>query len=185
VSTAGTEPTTAPPGDPVRAALDDPLVQRELMAHALARLGKLLIDRPRTARQHMAEEATQEAMKRALARKDTYDPTRATPAGWVHGILDLVLTEHCRALSKRPVQPAADPAGWDGVIARFVHDSGLDELLAALSDEHRRLVSMHYLDQMSHTEIATVLGISPGASRTRLNRAMCALRSLAEKGGGR
>jgi RNA polymerase sigma factor (sigma-70 family) len=183
---ARTQPTTAPPDCPVRAALDDPALRDELRCHALVRLTILLANRPRAARLQLLDDAIQETAKRALSRVATYSATQATPAGWIHGILNNVLSEQCRASRKLPVQLASDPDGWESLAARFNEaPKVLAELLAGLPDEQRRIITMHHIDGLSHEEIAAELRISVGASRVRLNRAMAALKQLAEKGGGR
>lgn len=180
-------PPIAPPDDPVRRAAEDPETRAGLLAHACARLGHLLGDRPAIARKELAEEAVQEVLRRALTRSAGYDPARATPIGWLHGFLNHVLSEQCREVRKQPAQPDADPAVWDALEARLAGDApDLTDLLDALPADQRHIVSIHHLDGMSHREIADRLGISEAASRVRLARAMNALRQLAaRKEGGR
>lgn len=180
--------TRSPPGcpeHPVRAALDDAEVRAGLLRHAAARLGLWLSDRPARSRMDAAEEAVQEGMNRALARSASFDPAQSTAAAWLHGVLERVLHEQCRAIRKQPAQPAADPAAWNGLEARLAGEpAALAELLAVLPDDQRRLVTMFHLDEKSHEEIAAELGISVGNSRVRLARALAALRDHLAKGGG-
>jgi RNA polymerase sigma-70 factor (ECF subfamily) len=125
----------------------------------------------------------QEASKRAWERRAEFDPNRSV-AAWLHGILELVLYEHCRTLRKQPAQPAANPAAWDALAERLANDAGgLSELLDALPDNQRQIVTMHHLDGLSHEQIAAKLNISVGNSRIRLARAMGELKRLAAKGG--
>jgi RNA polymerase sigma-70 factor (ECF subfamily) len=168
----------------VRAALEDAVVREELLRHAVARLGVLLADRPAALRRDTAAEATQEVSKRALERLMDFDPNKATPAGWLHGILNLVLHECCRNLRKQPVQPTADPGAWDELAVRMSKPDGLAELarlLDKLPEDQRQIVTLHHLEQLPHEQIAEGLGISVGNSRLRLARAMSALRELAAK----
>src|SRR5687768_7557818 len=95
MSSALSPPTGAPPDDPVRRATDDPQVRAELAAHAAARLLVLLADRVGDSRADVVEEAVQEALRRAIARAGGYRPEMGTPAGWLHGILNHVLSEKC------------------------------------------------------------------------------------------
>lgn len=185
---AGTQQPGAPPIHPVRAALEDPAIREELLRHALARLGVLLADRPAAIRRDTANEAAQEVSRRALERLSDFDPDKATAAGWLHGILNLVLHECCRTLRKQPVQPAADPGAWDELAARMSNPDGLAELtqlLGQLPDDQRQIVTLHHLEQIPHEQIASRLGISVGNSRLRLARAMSALRDLAAEEVGR
>ncbi|MEU5344122.1 sigma-70 region 4 domain-containing protein [Streptomyces sp. NPDC020766] len=66
--------------------------------------------------------------------------------------------------------PAADPYG-----ARE-GDDGLTAALAQASDTDRELLLLAYWDDLSRSDIATVLGISVGAVDTRLHRARQRLR---------
>lgn len=183
MSSALSPPTGTPADGPVGRAATDPGVVAELTSHAAARL---LARRP-----ELVADAVQETLKRAVARTADYDPRRGTPAGWLHGILNRVLAEQARAARRQPAQPAADPATWAALAARLDSDADevrreLGDLLAGLEPDHREIVTLHHLDELSHADIAAKLGISPAASRTRLARAMNALRGLAaRKEGGR
>lgn len=192
MSSALSPPTGAPPDDPVRRVANDPQVLADLRAHAGARLLVLLSDRSAGTRRDFVAEVVQIALERALARACEYSPDRGTPAGWLHGFLSRVLSEQCRIARKQPAQPAADPASWDALAARLDSAASdearreLGELLADLTPDHRQIITLHHLDEMSHADIAAHLGISPAASRTRLARAMIELRDLAaRKEGGR
>lgn len=192
MSSAFSPPTGAPPDDPVHRAAADPRIREELKTHVAARLLVLLAGRAGGSRPDLVEEVVQEALKRAVALADGYRPDLGTPAGWLHGILNHVLSEQCRAIRKQPAQPPADPAAWEAVTARLDPAAAdearheLDELLAGLEPRHREIITFHHLDEMSHADIAARLGITPVASRTRLARAMIGLRELvARKEGGR
>jgi len=54
----------------------------------------------------------------------------------------------------------------------------LDEGLAALSEKERSLVALRFFERKSHSEIATVLGLSEDASKKRLSRAVERLRKF-------
>ena len=84
-------PAAAPPTDPVRAALDDPAIRENLLAQALALLGLRLMGQPRTKLLDIAQDAVQETCTRATQKQTDYDPNKASVAGWMHGILSLVL----------------------------------------------------------------------------------------------
>jgi RNA polymerase sigma-70 factor (ECF subfamily) len=182
---AGTEPAAALPIDPVRAALDDPDVRTKLLHHAVARLTLWLADRRQSVGDE-AGEAVQEACKRAVERAAEFDPARSRVAAWLHGILNNVLHEHCRAIHKAPQQPEASPAEWENLAAPMMDDdpARLDRLLEGIREDDRQIVTMHHLDGLSHDEIATAMKISVGTSRIRMYRAMTELKKLAAKEGG-
>ena len=57
MTVAVTQPVAAPPGDPVRMALDNPELRASLVNHALAVVGRYLAGRPATDRADKAKEA--------------------------------------------------------------------------------------------------------------------------------
>jgi RNA polymerase sigma-70 factor, ECF subfamily len=57
------------------------------------------------------------------------------------------------------------------------------EALARLPDRAREILVMRHLEEMSAAEIAAILGISEGAVRVRLLRALTRLRGLLDTGG--
>jgi RNA polymerase sigma-70 factor (ECF subfamily) len=173
----------APPTQ-VRTALNQGAILEDLNRHARARLVVLLGDRPEAVRVEVAADAVQETGRRALGLQESFDPSQASVAAWLHGILEYVLHEQCRALRKQPAQPSADPGAWDGITARLSVPDDSPELatfLGNLPDEQRRIVVMHHLEGMTHEQIGNVLGISAGNSRVRLARAMIELKRLAPK----
>lgn len=182
MTTAGRPRPADPPTLPVRAALERPDVVEKLRRHAEACLAVLLRDRPKDVRGDAARDAVQEACRRGLAREADYRPCRAGVPAWLHGILEHVLSEQCRALRKLPLQPALQPEQWDALEARLAapdHEAALRPLLARLAEADRAIVTMHHIDGMGHEQIAAALGITPGCSRVRLARAMAALRMAA------
>lgn len=76
----------------------------------------------------------------------------------------------------------ADPAQNDP--ARIVQQNETVELLlkmiARLSEEHRIVLVLRDIEQMSYTQIADVLQLEPGTVKSRLSRARVALRELLE-----
>ena len=184
MTSAGSLRPAAPPDPAVLAALADPDVLDGLRRHAVARLGVLLRDRPAAVRADAAAEAVQKTGHRALGRAGTFDPRQATAAAWLHGVLNLVLHEHCRELRKQPAQASVDPAAWDGLEARVSAPDrlpALRALVARLPRKQREIVTLHHLDGLPHEQIAAALGTTVGNSRVKLARAMTELKRLAKE----
>jgi RNA polymerase sigma-70 factor (ECF subfamily) len=177
-------PVGASPVDLIAGAASDPAVRADLRLHARARLGRYLPGRPATVREQLIEDAVQEALRRAINRRADYDPARSTPTGWLNGFLDKVLSEECRKVRRAPAQPP-DPDDWDPLDRRVGDPAELRELLERISPEAREIVIQHHLEGRGHAEIAGRLGISEGASRVRLARAMNELKRAAAKEAGR
>jgi RNA polymerase sigma-70 factor (ECF subfamily) len=185
--TAGaTQPHVAVPADPVQAALDDPDVRSGLLVHARATLGQWLSHRPAAVRAEAAADAVQDAQLRALQKRHDYDPAVGSVRGWLHGIMNNVLSETARSLGRQPAQAPEDSAAWEQHAADRGPPSEGDqdrlaatEYLARLPAEQQQIVRLRYYDGLSHDEIATRLGISPVNARVRLCRALSVLKALA------
>jgi RNA polymerase sigma-70 factor (ECF subfamily) len=54
------------------------------------------------------------------------------------------------------------------------------DAIARLNEEHRTVLVLRDIEQMSYTQIAEVLEIEPGTVKSRLSRARTALRELLE-----
>lgn len=183
---ATSPPPTAPPDDPVGRALADPAVLGELLGHALAILDRWLADKPRAVRRDEAEETVQNTCAVALRRQADYDPAAGTVAGWAHGILVRVAYSQARAVRRQAGQPA-DPARWELLAADMrapaadAADASLDipVYLARLTSDQRALLDMRYRDGLALDQMAVRLGISPGAVRVRMCRALAAARDAA------
>lgn len=93
---------------------------------------------------------------------------------WLYGIAHNVVRTHLR--STTPRRPIADTDGvdWDAVDARIDASAVARELqmaLNGLSDVERDLLLLVAWEQLTVTEAATALGITPTAARSRLHRA--------------
>ena len=69
-------------------------------------------------------------------------------------------------------------AGIMEQVERFSRRARLDDALSRLPESQRDVVLLRVVEGLSHDEIASAIGISPGASRVRFNRALDALRAL-------
>lgn len=127
----------------------------------------------------LARDAVQDALIRAwrdlpgLRDPDKFD-------AWLHRLLMNACLDLARRRRRRPIEveigPLDQPAAA-GDAARHLADRDLVErALARLDPEHRALVVMHYYLGYPLPEAATSLGISLPAAKSRLHRAMGALR---------
>lgn len=126
-----------------------------------------------------AEDAVQEAICAAFARRDTLrDPARFRP--WVLRILVNQCYDICR--KRRPTVDLSDvadylPAAGEDPTERVT----LWQAVLSLSDDLRAAVTLFYYDGLSIREISGVLGISEAAVKTRLSRARARLRQLLDE----
>ena len=178
------------PDELVPAALRDPDVQQGLLDHARAVLKRWLADRPAIIRSESVEEAVQNTHLRALQKRQAYDSNAGSVSGWLHGLMNNVLRETIRSLCKMPAQEPEDKAAWERLAIDLTPSAveSVSERLAAadylarLTPEQRELLRLRFEEDLSHEEISTRLGISPGNARVRLSRALTALKVIAGVG---
>lgn len=189
---AATPLAAPPPNDPVKAALDDSEVRTGLLDHARAVLGRRLAGRPAAIRSDASAEAVQETQLRALQKRHEYNPAVGAVRGWLHGILNKVLSETIRSICVLPAQAAADHAAWErlgtdlrpGAAQSVPNWLAGDDYLMRLPAKHRQILQLRYYEDLSHREIGARLGISPNAARVRLCRALAAVKIIAGVGAG-
>jgi len=125
-----------------------------------------------------ADDVVQEALLRAyLGLSQLRDAERF--GSWLCGIAVNVAKMRLRA--RRLEVRAAAGAGSERADGGAADDRELlglvQEAVASLPDGQRQVVLMHYVDDLSCAEIASLLGRSPGAVRVRLHRARAQLRA--------
>ena len=120
----------------------------------------------------LADEAVDEAMARAWEHWPKVGQYEQ-PAGWVYRVAFNWATSWRRKMARRPTRPvgALDRGTEDRVV-----DVDLEAGLASLRLEDRRLIVLRYYLEFTPTEIAETLGVPAGTVRSRLSRAMSALR---------
>ena len=163
-----TPPTTAPPADPVRAALGDPATLDNLVRMATSR-------HPGNAT--LIDDVVQETCARALAKFAAYDPAQGSVFAWLTGFLRNVYREQLRKDRRLPLRPDLDlaevapsRAGPDETAAerREMYEVCIERLTPG---EQEVLRLAHTLG-LRGDEIAARLGITRPAARQRLSRAM-------------
>lgn len=103
-----------------------------------------------------------------------------------------ILRNHCRDLLRvsRPAQDAwseevVDPAVWDEPAAPLALEReelahAVRAALGTISPEHRRILVLKEMEEMSYAEIAEAMQIPPGTVASRLYHARAALKKALE-----
>ena len=136
-----------------------------------------------------AEDAVSETFEVALRRAHSYRPLRATALPWLLGIATNVLRRFARqeeamlrAYARTGIDPAVE-AGDTLSVERLGVQRELAGALAALRAEHREVLLLHALGELSNAEIAAALDVPEGTVKAWLHRArMAAASHLAAAG---
>lgn len=124
------------------------------------------------------EDMVQETLLAVHIKRATWDSSQSFTA-WAHAVARYKLIDHWRRRKIRQTLPIEDHAEF---LAAEEHDPGvgleLDRALASLPDRQRILVSDVKLAGLSLAEAGARAGISEGAAKVALHRA---LKSLAER----
>jgi RNA polymerase sigma-70 factor (ECF subfamily) len=135
-----------------------------------------------------AEEVTQEVFVKVISRAHQYDG-RAEVASWLFAIA----ANACRDRRRRdrratiiPLEGVPEPAARGEGVERRLMDREKREAvrgaLALLSEEQREALVLARYHGLPYAEIASVLGISVGAVKTRIFRAVETLKSRFSEG---
>ena len=127
----------------------------------------------------LARDAVQNALVRAWRDlPGLRDPDRFD--AWLHRLLVNSCLDEARRRRRRPIeveiQPIDDPADGTDDVRHLADRDLVERALARLDPEHRALVVLHYYLGYPLPEAASSLGISLPAAKSRLHRAMLALR---------
>lgn len=130
-----------------------------------------------------AEEVAADTYAQAWSTAASFDPARANALGW------LLMICRSRAIDRRRqrraptvdlaeiAEPPADDSSPEELLSLLQEGSLVRAALGALSPERRRLVTMAFLQDMSHQEIADATGLPLGTVKSHLRRALTDLRA--------
>jgi RNA polymerase sigma-70 factor (ECF subfamily) len=126
----------------------------------------------------LARDAVQEALIRAWRDlPGLRDPERFD--AWLHRLIVNAAIDEARRRRRRVIEVSLTPIDVQSTrdeIGLLVDRDELDRVLGELTPEHRALVVLHYYLGTPLPEAAASLGISLGAAKSRLHRAVGSLR---------
>ncbi|HQN51413.1 MAG TPA: sigma-70 family RNA polymerase sigma factor [Phenylobacterium sp.] len=129
------------------------------------------------------EDLVQETLLAVHRRRMTYDPAQPFTA-WAHAIAKYKLIDHWRRNRSRRHEPLDDLADFLAAPETEAPETrgDLDRVLAHLPDRQQKLVRDVKLQGLSLAEAGARAGISEGAAKVALHRALKALTEFALKG---
>jgi len=136
-----------------------------------------------------AADIVHDAWVRAVESLDRFEH-RSTLRTWLTGILVNCHRERERERARRrdaldddvSIDDVIDPAQACPLDGSRVDRIDLDAAIAALPPRFRQVLVLHDIEGFTHEEIAEMLGLVPGTSKSQLARARCRLRALLETG---
>lgn len=121
-----------------------------------------------------AEDVVQEALAQCYRSWERVRRSRDVDAYVFTAVMNRWRTESRRA--HRPVAPIAATGPADDLGLRLA----LEDVLAQLSREHREVLVLRYLADLSEAQTGEVLGIPVGTVKSRTRRALDTLQPLKE-----
>ena len=125
-----------------------------------------------------AFDASHDAWVRAVERLASFEQ-RSSFRTWLTGILMNVARERWRTERDLPLDVVGEIASAEPVLEADPID--LENAIAALPPRFRAVLVLHDVDGFTHDEIAAMLGIVPGTSKSQLARARQRVRALLTK----
>lgn len=136
-----------------------------------------------------ADDILQEVFASVWRSRRTYDPSRGTPATWLHRIT--VNACHRRRRTGRPTLPLEDSdladtkAGPEERLEKRMEHDRLLEAMGTLGSKHRIVLVLRYFNDLSYEEISRVVGVPLGTVKSRINTALKMLRTrMGDQEGG-
>ena len=146
-----------------------------------------------------AEDLTQEVFLQVFRKASTFRG-ESHVSTWLHRLTINIVLMHLRRQRRRPITTAlldgslsaeGDNAGVHEVVSTCQASStstfdrmSLEIAIAQLSSGYRRIFVLHDVEGYGHEEIAKLLGISEGTSKSQLHKARHRLRELLDKDRG-
>ena len=127
----------------------------------------------------LAEDLTAEVFLRMVQGLPRYQDSGAPFGAWLYRIAATQVADHYRRNRRSAVEPMSDEPTTDdtdpfGKAAKKEQEQ-LRRALASLPEDYQTLLIMRFMQQLSHSEVASVLKKSEAAVRVMQHRALQAL----------
>lgn len=149
---------------------DSPELIRRVYSYVAFRLG----DGPD------AEDATSDVFERALRYRESYDPSRGEPLGWLLGIARRCVNDASRAKVETTAD-TPDVASAEDVEADAVERLTVAAAISRLDERGQDLIALRYGADLTTRQIARMLGMKTNAVEVGLHRTLARLRPVLER----
>jgi RNA polymerase sigma-70 factor (ECF subfamily) len=137
-----------------------------------------------------AEEIAQDTLIAVWRKAGQFDPATTGAAAWIFTIARNLRIDSVRRAARNrhssqeaELADAADPdESAEIVISRVEDASRVKAAIERLSAEQSRVIRLSFIEERTHPEIASLLGIPLGTVKSRIRLAMNRLRDLLDEG---
>lgn len=135
--------------------------------------------------EHAAKDVTQEVFVSAWKARDQYDPERGALGAWLVGITKRRIIDHLRSerrhADRRAVEPTehTDPDG-EVELGRTIDRMVVADALRSLPDRARQVITLAYLEGLTHHEITDRTGLPLGTVKSDIRRGLTRIRACLE-----
>ena len=130
-----------------------------------------------------AKDVTQEVFISAWRNRHRFDPARGTLVGWLVAITKNRIIDNIRAENRHAERrDSRDPAGLatHSRIDLIANRLMIADALRSLPDRARRVVMLHYFDDLTHRQIAERMSMPLGTVKSDLRRSLLQIRRQLE-----
>lgn len=130
-----------------------------------------------------AEEALSEGFAKMFAQLHRYDPSRSFK-GWLRRVLINTSIDLHRREKPHRYQVEIDdttPVGFAPCILDEINAEAIKMLIAQLPPAYRNIFNLYVVEGYNHREIADMLDISEGTSKSNLSKARVKLQKLIQE----
>lgn len=162
-------------------------------AEAFGRLYDLLVKRIynyvyfRVKNHSEAEDLTEEVFLRALEALSGYELTEAPFASWLFRIAHNLVIDYYRKSKKYAISSMEDAEevlsngkNLDDLVSEKIEQEGLLKALSRLTDDHREVIVLKFVEGFSNKEIGEIMDKTEGAIKSLQHRALLSLRGYLE-----
>lgn len=136
----------------------------------------------------LAEDLTAEVFLKALEAIESFAFRGVPFSAWLYRIAGNLVIDHFRRQPKQPSLPLEETQIFSDenpidVLERGLTQQELRRALDGLTEDQKQVIILKFVDGLSNTEVARVLGKTEGAIKSLQHRALAALaRRLGEMG---
>ncbi|HLD21834.1 MAG TPA: sigma-70 family RNA polymerase sigma factor [Patescibacteria group bacterium] len=133
------------------------------------------------------EEVVSDIFRKVFLHLDQFDPQKASFQTWLYRIATTTVIDQYRVQKRKPqtvdieeVQQEIEHAGAQ-IELHFENRELIHHCLSKLPKRHQAILQLKFFDDLPHTEIAAIVGMTPNAVSALIHRSLKKLRIIIEE----